>query len=150
MKNNNLFFQQSGTLLLETCLAASIFLTLFPLLILKGIPMYEEEQTTQFLGNLTTFLETSQMTAYTERRKVTIEFNLSSHKVLSYYSLLDQIDSLTIPSFITVEKGSLPLILYFSSQGTVSQAGTLFLHSTTKIYQLTFLLGQGRFYVKES
>ncbi|WEG14288.1 competence type IV pilus minor pilin ComGD [Pullulanibacillus sp. KACC 23026] len=144
-----LTISRSGTWLLETLLASSIMLTLFPIFILKAVPAFEHQQMTQFIESLTQFLEDAQLAAFTNHRKVYIEFDNNKHEVFSFYSTFERLNNLSVPSFVQVEKGSLPLNFYFSSSGGISQAGTLLIRSKNETYQITFLLGQGRFYVTQ-
>lgn len=144
-----LFTNQSGTLLLETVIASMIFLTLFPLMLYKSVLLYEHIQLEQFVQSLDPFLNDAQITAITEKRNVYVDFNETKHTVMSYYTIFSPIKTLSAPSSVHFQKGSLSLLFHFSTQGTINQAGTFFISSRSESYQITYLLGQGRFYVKK-
>lgn len=147
--NKNLMKSQSGYLLLETLITASILLTLFPIISYKTSSILEEQETAQFIRSIEALLYEAQLTALTEKRSVFVNLNETSHEAYSYFSLTSRLETLKVPKKVHFEKGTLSLVLRFTSQGTVAQAGTFLVTSEHAKYQFTFLLGQGRFYVKK-
>lgn len=140
---------QSGYLLLETLITASIMLTLFPIVSYKSASILETQETSQFIKSLEELLYEAQLTALTENRSVYVQLNETTHEAYSYFSLTSQLETLKASHSIHFQKGTLSLVLRFTPQGTVSQAGTFLITSKQATYQFTFLLGQGRFYVKK-
>jgi len=49
---------------------------------------------------------------------------------------------------INLATSTLPLYFKFLNDGNVNQFGTLLIQTTNKTYQMTVLIGKGRFYVK--
>lgn len=144
-----LFFNQNGYLLLETLITASILLTLFPLVTLKGAAWFEREETDQFLQSFEALMYDAQLTALNERQTVNIELNDVTHEVYEYISPMVHLQTIQAPPFVHFEAGSLPLHIRYTAQGTIAKAGALVLTTPSTTYQVVVLLGQGRFYVKE-
>lgn len=140
---------QSGTLLLETFLAAMIFLTLFPLIIYKSTLLYQHVELEQFMNALNAFIYDAQSKAVTERRSTQVDLNETSHHVYAYYSMFDQLNTLPVPVDIHFQPGSHSLLIQFTPNGTIKQGGTLFVKTQKEMFQITFLLGQGRFYASK-
>lgn len=140
---------EKGYLLLETLIAATILLALLPLTLLKAVSVYESQQTNQFIQSLTEFIYEAQETAFSEKRNVYVELDDTHSQIYSYFSTFDRLYTLDAPPSIHFQKGSIATTIRFTPQGTIAQAGTFYLVSKSAIYQVTFLLGQGRFYVKK-
>ncbi len=143
------FNNQKGYLLLETLITASILLSLLPVVALKSAVWFDEEAADQFLQSYETLLYDAQLTALSERKTVNVELNEGTHEAYAFISPSSHIQTLQAPSTLHFQAGSLPLKIRFTSQGTIGQAGTFFIYTRSSHYQFTFLLGQGRFYVKK-
>lgn len=140
---------QNGYLLLETLITASILLTLFPLVTLKSAEWFDREATDQFLQSFEALMYDAQLTALNERQTVNIELNDTTHEVYEYISPIVHLQTIQAPPFVHFQAGTLSLHIRFTSQGTISKAGTLVITTPSTSYQVVILLGQGRFYVKE-
>jgi len=138
-----------GYLLLETLLTASIFLILFPIVTLKANEIYETKQVSGFIDSFETTLYHAQMTALSEHRFVYVQMNNAGHEVYSYYSWSERLETLKMPPNVQFQRGNLSFTLRFSPDGTITQAGSLYILAPPSTYKLTLLLGQGRFYVEK-
>lgn len=139
---------EKGFTLIESLLVLSIFLVISSVTAFSIKPQYELKESELFLTRLQADLLYGQQYAISHQQEVTVMFSEQQH----YYYLRT---SFNLPPFlrrnysenITVSPGSLPLTFKFSPDGTVSKFGSLFIQCGSKHYRLTFLIGEGRFYV---
>ncbi len=141
---------EQGFTLIESLLVLSIFLVISSIAVFYMKPQYESKESEAFLTQLKADLLFGQQYAISHQAEVTVTFSSDQH----YYYMRTNFNSPTIimrnySKAITVSPGTLPLSFKFTPGGNVSKFGSLSIQCGNRYYQLTFLIGKGRFYVIE-
>jgi competence protein ComGD len=141
---------EQGFTLIESLLVLSIFLVISSITVFCIKPQYEKKEREAFLTQLEADLFYGQQYAISHQLEVTVNFSIDQH---CYYMRTGfnttPILMRTYSKAVTVSPGSLPLSFKFTPSGTVSKFGTLIIQCGSKHFELTFLIGKGRFYVVE-
>lgn len=140
---------EQGFTLMESLLVLAIFMMI---LTISYFPLKFHEQLLEkqmFFHQLKGDLLYAQQYALTSQKRVSFNFVTPQHY---YYIKNDNHQTILrreYPPYIRIAAGSQPTAFYFLSNGNISQFGTLYIYVEKEIYQLTFQLGRGRFYVKK-
>lgn len=140
--------RESGFTLIETLMVLSIFLITSFITFFMVKPQYDMAITEEFLSEFQADLYYAQTYAISHQREITINIVNSQF----YYYIRDRPDLPIIikrsySKNIQVIPGSLPLYFKFLPDGNVNKFGSFYIISGNKHYQLTILLGKGRFYI---
>jgi competence protein ComGD len=141
---------EKGFTLIESLLVLSIILVISSITVFFVKPQYEKKESEAFLSQFEADLFYGQQYAISHQLEVTVNISSDQH----YYYMrtgfnVPPIVMRTYSSAVTVSPGSLPLNFKFTPSGTVSKFGTLIIQCGSKQFEMTFLIGKGRFYVVE-
>ena len=144
MKNN-----QNGFTLIESLLVLSIFMIISSITVFSLKPQHSVLEDEAFLTQLKADLYYSQQYAISHQHEVSVVILPAQYK---YYMLLrPELPPIIMRNYsknINLATSTLPLYFKFLNDGNVNQFGTLLIQTTNKTYQMTVLIGKGRFYVK--
>jgi competence protein ComGD len=138
---------ENGFTLLESLFVLSIFLLLTSLSLLFLSPNHTSLEKQLFFSQLKADLFLAQQYAITNQEVVLVNFDPENH---FYYVKKTNGKTLIKKEFsekITVSEGSLKLNFRFSSSGNISSFGSIYIYIEKERYRMTFLIGEGRFYV---
>lgn len=145
MKNN-----QNGFTLIESLLVLSIFMIISSITVFSLKPQHSVLEDEAFLTQLKADLYYSQQYAISHQHEVSVVILPTQYK---YYMLLrTDLPPILMRKYsrnIYLAEGSIPLYFKFLNDGNVNQFGTFLIQTKNKTYQMTVLIGKGRFYVKE-
>ncbi|MBV7507463.1 prepilin-type N-terminal cleavage/methylation domain-containing protein [Bacillus sp. sid0103] len=145
MKNN-----QNGFTLIESLLVLSIFMIISSITVFSLKPQHSILEDEAFLTQLKADLYYSQQYAISHQHEVSVVFLPAQYR---YYMLLrPDLPPIVMRNYSTniyLAEGSIPLYFKFLNDGNVNQFGTFLIQTKNKNYQMTVLIGKGRFYVKE-
>ncbi|MEH7309264.1 competence type IV pilus minor pilin ComGD [Neobacillus drentensis] len=145
MKNN-----QNGFTLIESLLVLSIFMIISSITVFSLKPQHSVLEDEAFLTQLKADLYYSQQYAISHQHEVSVVFLPAQYR---YYMLLrPDLPPIVMRNYSTniyLTEGSIPLYFKFLNDGNVNQFGTFLIQTKNKNYQMTVLIGKGRFYVKE-
>jgi len=145
MKNN-----QNGFTLIESLLVLSIFMIISSITVFSLKPQHSVLEDETFLTQLKADLYYSQQYAISHQHEVTVVFLPAQYR---YYMLLrPDLPPIVMRNYSTniyLVEGSIPLFFRFLNDGNVNQFGSFLIQTKNKTYQMTLLIGKGRFYVKE-
>jgi competence protein ComGD len=145
MKNN-----QNGFTLIESLLVLSIFMIISSITVFSLKPQHSVLEDEAFLTQLKADLYYSQQYAISHQHEVSVVILPTQYK---YYMLLrTDLPPILMRNYsknIYLAEGSIPLYFKFLNDGNVNQFGTFLIQTKNKTYQMTVLIGKGRFYVKE-
>jgi competence protein ComGD len=118
--------------------------------IVKIEPLLQQYRLYWFVQQLEADVFLAQETAITQGQVVSLRFSPDKHE---YFMLAANSPSSILrrsyDSRIHIEFATLGSQIKFLSTGNISASGTFFVSSGSIMYQLVFLLGKGRFYVKK-
>ena len=144
MKND-----QNGFTLIESLLVLSIFMIISSITVFSLKPQHSVLEDEAFLTQLKADLYYSQQYAISHQHEVSVVILPAQYK---YYMLLrPELPPIIMRNYsknINLATSTLPLYFKFLNDGNVNQFGTLLIQTTNKTYQMTVLIGKGRFYVK--
>jgi competence protein ComGD len=145
MKND-----QNGFTLIESLLVLSIFMIISSITVFSLKPQHSVLEDEAFLTQLKADLYYSQQYAISHQHEVTVVFLPAQYR---YYMLLrPDLPPIVMRNYSTniyLVEGSIPLFFRFLNDGNVNQFGSFLIQTKNKTYQMTLLIGKGRFYVKE-
>lgn len=145
MKND-----QNGFTLIESLLVLSIFMIISSITVFSLKPQYSVLEDEAFLTQLKADLYYSQQYAISHQHEVSVVILPAQYK---YYMVLrPDLPPIIMRNYSTniyLAEGSIPFYFKFLSDGNVNQFGSFLIQTKNKKYQMTFLIGKGRFYVKE-
>jgi competence protein ComGD len=145
MKND-----QNGFTLIESMLVLSIFMIISSITVFSLKPQHSVLEDEAFLTQLKADLYYSQQYAISHQHEVTVVFLPAQYR---YYMLLrPDLPPIVMRNYSTniyLVEGSIPLFFRFLNDGNVNQFGSFLIQTKNKTYQMTLLIGKGRFYVKE-
>ncbi|MFP5113585.1 competence type IV pilus minor pilin ComGD [Bacillaceae bacterium C204] len=145
MKNN-----QNGFTLIESLLVLSIFMIISSITVFSLKPQHSVLEDEAFLTQLKADLYYSQQYAISHQHEVTVVFLPAQYR---YYMLLrPDLPPIVMRNYSTniyLVEGSISLFFRFLNDGNVNQFGSFLIQTKNKTYQMTLLIGKGRFYVKE-
>jgi competence protein ComGD len=145
MKNN-----QKGFTLIESLLVLSIFMIISSITVFSLKPQHSVMEDTAFLTQLKADLYYAQQYAISHQDEVSIVFFPNQYRYsISLRPELPSIINRNYSTNIYINEGSIPLYFKFLKDGNVNKFGTFFIQTKNKKYVITFLIGKGRFYVKE-
>lgn len=142
--------KQKGFTLVEALFVLSIFMIISLVTVFSLKPQQSVVEEAAFLTQLQSDLYFAQNYAIAHQHQVLIIFLPSQYK----YTISERTE---LPPFLVrsysksiyLTEGSLPLTIKFLPNGNVSDFGSILIHTKNNKYKLTFLIGRGRFYVKE-
>ncbi|MEH7084752.1 competence type IV pilus minor pilin ComGD [Neobacillus drentensis] len=144
MKND-----QNGFTLIESLLVLSIFMIISSITVFSLKPQHSVLEDEAFLTQLKADLYYSQQYAISHQHEVSVVILPAQYK---YYMLLrPELPPIIMRNYsknINLATSTLPLYFKFLNDGNVNQFGTLLIQTNNKTYQMTVLIGKGRFYVK--
>ncbi|OIK11765.1 competence protein ComG [Bacillus sp. MUM 116] len=141
---------QAGFTLIESLLVLTIFLIISSITVFSIKPQSNRIEDEVFISQLKADLIYAQQYAISHQHEVTVSFMENEY---NYYIF----ESNDIPRLVEryysrdihVNPGTLPLYFRFLPDGNVSKFGSFTVVTKDKQFRITFLLGKGRFYVKE-
>ena len=145
MKND-----QNGFTLIESLLVLSIFMIISSITVFSLQPQHSVLEDEAFLTQLKADLLYSQQYAISRQNDVSVVFLPEQYR---YY----MVGKTELPPIIVrnysknfhLVEGTIPLYFKFLRDGNVNKFGTFLIQTKNKTYQVTVLIGKGRFYVKE-
>ncbi|MEH7376387.1 MULTISPECIES: competence type IV pilus minor pilin ComGD [Bacillaceae] len=141
---------QKGFTLIESLLVLSIFMIISSITVFSLKPQHSVMEDEAFLIQLKADLYYAQQYAISHHDEVSIVFVPDQYRYFLYlWPEPTPIVNRNYSTNIYLKEGSLPLYLKFLSDGNVNQFGNFFIQTKNKTYVITFLIGEGRFYVKE-
>ncbi|MBM7681553.1 competence protein ComGD [Pullulanibacillus pueri] len=129
-------------------LVLSVMFMVLPLVFLKSATLHEHQGLKSFELQIQNLVYLAQFTAIAEERKVVLHFNKSDRVVTVQTDIFHEIYRLPIPPGVDINENTHSLTIQFNYKGSVDQAGSIIFQSAHYAYKLTFLIGQGRFYVE--
>ncbi|GLB58178.1 competence type IV pilus minor pilin ComGD [Cytobacillus sp. NCCP-133] len=139
---------QKGFTLLESLFVLSIFLIIATItaVLIKPHFIYFEKQ--MFFTQLKADLLFAQQYAITHQTEVIVQFAPDQQM----YSAHTKIGSRPVvireySKIFEVKKGTMPLYFQYGPGGNTNKFGSFYISAGEERYQITFLIGQGRFYV---
>jgi competence protein ComGD len=141
---------QKGFTLIESLVVLSIFMIISSITVFSLKPQHSIIQDEAFLTQFKSDLYFAQQYAISHQHEVSVV--IIPEKYMYYLLLRTDLPPILTRNYsknIYFSVGSLSLYFKFLSDGNVNQFGTLFIQTKNKKYQLTVLIGKGRFYVKE-
>jgi competence protein ComGD len=141
---------EKGFTLIESLFVLAVFLIIISVSAVCFKQQYVRMQSEAFLNQLQSDLFFGQQYAISHQHTVSVIFFPDQHYYMLRYTP-------TSPPFvtryysnnITVSPGTLTLFFDLTPSGFASKSGALSIHCGSKHYQLTVLIGKGRFYVVE-
>jgi competence protein ComGD len=113
-------------------------------------PQHSVMEDSAFLTQLKADLYYAQQYAISHQDEVSIVFFPNQYRYsISLRPELPSIINRNYSTNIYINEGSIPLYFKFLKDGNINKFGTLFIQTKNKKYVITFLIGKGRFYVKE-
>jgi competence protein ComGD len=142
---------QQGFTLAETLIVLAVFMILSTVTLFSLKPQYSMFQTQSFLTQLKADLYFAQNYALSHKQDVSVIFTPSECEYTIYVHNEKQRELIhrRYDKSIYVYKGTLPLAFKYQANGNVSKFGTFFIKTKRKTYQMTILIGRGRFYLVE-
>ncbi|MDF0727789.1 competence type IV pilus minor pilin ComGD [Cytobacillus sp. S13-E01] len=141
---------QKGFTLIEVLLVLLIISTLTSLTLIQFKPIFDSKKIEYFFETFENDLLFAQTYAMSHNETVYVYFTVNEHqyRVLAG-STRRQILSREFSKDIKLEYSNLiPGVVYLAN-GNLSKSGSLVFKYKKDVYQVTFLLGKGRFYVKK-
>lgn len=141
---------QKGFTLIESLLVLSIFMTISSITVFSLKPQHSVIEDEAFLTQLQADLLYAQQYAISHQREVSVIFMQNEYR---YYMVMQSaplpIIERNYSTNITLREGTIPLYFKFLGDGNVNKFGSFTIYTKKRCYQLTVLIGKGRFYVKE-
>ena len=141
---------QKGFTLIESLLVLSIFLILSMVTVVSLQPQHSVLQDEAFVTQLRADFLYSQQYAISHQDDVSVVLDTSQNK---YYMIAKTerppIVMREYSTHIHLIEGTMPLYFAFLADGNVNKFGSFLIQTEKKTYRVTFLIGEGRFYVKE-
>ncbi|MEH7107292.1 MULTISPECIES: competence type IV pilus minor pilin ComGD [Bacillaceae] len=142
---------QKGFTLVESLIVLAVFMIISTVTVFSLKPQNSTIQIQAFLTQLKTDLYYAQNYALTHNQDVSVVITPSKYRYIVYVYSANQekiIQRNYDTSFYFIP-GSLPLNFTYQANGNVNKFGTFFIKAKKKTYQITFLIGRGRFYFVE-
>ncbi|WML40544.1 competence type IV pilus minor pilin ComGD [Neobacillus sp. OS1-2] len=141
---------QKGFTLIESLLVLSIFMIISSITVFSLKPQHSVMEDEAFITQLQADLLYSQQYAISHQHEVSVVFMQNEYR----YYMLEQsgkppIIDRNYSTNINLREGTIPLYFKFLGDGDVNKFGSFTIYTKRKSYQLTILIGEGRFYVKE-
>ncbi|WP_066365756.1 competence type IV pilus minor pilin ComGD [Neobacillus fumarioli] len=141
---------QRGFTLTESLIVLSIFMILTSITVFSLKPQRSVLEEAAFFTQLKADLYYAQTYAISHQHEVSVTIMPSEYKYYMYVNTSSPpIVERTYSANFYITEGSLPLTFRFMPDGNISKFGSIIIQSEKKKYLLTFLIGKGRFYVKE-
>jgi competence protein ComGD len=141
---------EHGFTLIESLFVLAIFLIIASVSAICFKPQVELMESKAFLDQFQADLFYGQQFAISHQRPVSVIILPDQHSYyFRYSSTSPPFLSRYYPNTINLAPGTLSLFFDFTPSGSVSKSGTIQLQCGSKHYQLTVLIGKGRFYVVE-
>lgn len=140
---------EGGYTLAEMLIVLSIFILIYSVSWGLYPRFMDHQETRQFLTDLNDDILYAQQYAISHQAYTSfaIDSALSKYQI---YTMEDGIvKSREIPHDIDFVKGTMNLIIYFTSNGNVSIAGAWFIFTPDDTYKLTLNIGKGRFRIEK-
>jgi competence protein ComGD len=139
---------ERGFTLIEVLLVLSIFLIVSSIALFTVKPHYQFIEKTLFFTCLKDDLYYAQQYAISHQRPVHVYFLADEHRYIVNDHLNEKmIVERSYSKLIKVQEGSLKLSFKFTFDGKIDRFGSIYITIGKDIYRMTFLLGEGRFYV---
>ncbi|MDE3839579.1 competence protein ComG [Bacillus methanolicus] len=139
---------EKGFTLAEILLVLSIFLIVSSIAVFSVKPHYHFIEKTLFFTRLKADLYYAQQYAISQQRQVQVHFLADEHRYFVHDYLNGKIIiDRSYSKLIKVREGSLKLSFKFTYDGRIDRFGSIYITIGKEIYRMTFLLGEGRFYV---
>jgi competence protein ComGD len=139
-----------GFTLIETLLVLSIVAIISSVTIIQLKPQSKFLENQLFLSQLKSDFYVAQQYAISHQQEITFVIDQTQKRY--YFRSKSEVTPIIVrfyPPTMTWQAGSMPLTFKFLHDGNVNQFGSLYFYLSEKSYKLTFLLGEGRFYVEE-
>lgn len=141
---------EAGFTLLETLFVLSIFLLIITVSVVLLRPHHTSFEKQLFFSQLKADLLYAQQYALTNQQLVSVNFVDTDR----FYYIRKQNSELLLrreySDIITISEGSQKLYFRYHSNGNISSFGSIYFKIDQELYQMTFQLGRGRFYVVKS
>lgn len=141
---------QKGFTLIESLLVLSIFMIISSITVFSLKPQHTVIEDAAFLTQLQADLLYAQQYAISHQHEVSVV--IMPNQYIYYMYLRTELPPIVERNYSTnfyLNEGTIPLNFKFLHDGNVNKFGSFFIQTKNKNYQLTFLIGKGRFYVKE-
>ncbi|EIJ78848.1 hypothetical protein PB1_14859 [Bacillus methanolicus PB1] len=139
---------ERGFTLAEVLLVLSIFLIISSFAVFTVKPHYDFIEKTLFFTRLKADLYYAQQYAISHQRQIQVFFLPDEHRYLVHDYLNGKIIiERSYSKLIKVREGSLKLSFKFTYDGKIDRFGSIYITIGKEKYRMTFLLGEGRFYV---
>lgn len=145
-----MMYNQKGFTLIESLLVLSVFLIISSVTAFSLKPQYMMIDDQSFFTQLKADLFYAQQYAISHQCEVNVIFSETQFKyqVFIRYDLPVLVER-NYSKNMTVYGGSLPLYFRFLPSGNASKFGSFFIKTKDKLFRMTILIGEGRFYVVE-
>jgi len=143
-------YSQKGYTLIESLLVLTAFMIISSITAFSLQPQHSRIEDKALLTQFQADLLYAQQYAISHQHEVSVVITKSQNK----YKMFLKTDT---PPFVErdystnyyITEGTMPIYFKFLADGNVNKFGTLLIQTKKKIYQLTVLIGKGRFYVTE-
>jgi len=143
-------YSQKGYTLIESLLVLTAFMIISSITAFSLQPQHSRIEDKALLPQFQADLLYAQQYAISHQHEVSVVITKSQNK----YKMFLKTDT---PPFVErdystnyyITEGTMPIYFKFLADGNVNKFGTLLIQTKKKIYQLTVLIGKGRFYVTE-
>ncbi|MDP4162833.1 MAG: competence type IV pilus minor pilin ComGD [Bacillota bacterium] len=145
-----MIFDGKGFTLIESLLVLSIFMLLTSVTVFSVKPQFERTEKEEFMAMLESDLLFAQQYAISHQRELTVNLLGGNH----YYYIRDRTDlpmvvERTFSNDIMILEGTFSLYFKITPSGIVSKFGSFYVQIGDRKYQVTLLIGKGRFYVAQ-
>lgn len=141
---------QKGFTLVESLLVLSVFMILSLITAFSLQPQHDVLEDRVFISQLSADLLYAQQYAISHQKEVSILIVPSQYKYYMFASAAGTpIVERNYSTNIYLTEGSLPLNFNFLRDGNVNKFGSFYIQTKKNNYRITFLIGEGRFYVTE-
>ncbi|WP_158553533.1 competence type IV pilus minor pilin ComGD [Peribacillus saganii] len=137
--------KQKGYTLSEILIVLLIFMMLISLSSGLYPHFLREYKLKLFMNQLSTDILYAHQYSISHQMHVSVTINRDSRTYFAHSFLDGNLLKRDIPKGIDIKKGTLDLIVFFTSTGSVSQSGTWIIQDGRSTYKMTLNLGQGRF-----
>lgn len=139
-----------GFTLIESLLVLSVFMILTSVTVFYVKPQYNRTEKEEFMAMLQSDLMYAQQYAISHQHELTVNLLGGEH----YYYIRDRVDlpmvaERTFANNIKILTGSFSLYFKITPGGNVNKFGSFYVQIGDRKYQVTLMIGKGRFYVSE-
>ncbi|WML59755.1 competence type IV pilus minor pilin ComGD [Neobacillus sp. PS2-9] len=143
-------WNQKGFTLIESLLVLSIFMIISSVTVFTLKPQHTFMEKDSFFIQLKADLYYAQQYAISHQHEVLVQFVPKEYRYYMIYRAEERpIIERDYSHNVNFTEGTMPLSFKFLPDGNINKFGSLILYYRNKIYRLTFLIGEGRFYVSE-